>query len=266
MQVEYHDRNVQAAKIPRSFKHRMNLKFALTTALVAGLLPVALVAQAPTAAPPAAPAAAPATAAAVPAAPAPVEPTAYPAKIALVSFEQAVFATNEGQRSVDDLRKKYQPKKDQMDALAAEVDSLKKKLQAAPATMSDTDRQALVKSIDAKDKQYQRDAEEAQNSYNSDVQEALGKVAQKVNAVMVNYVEKNGYTLLLNVGGQQSQVMWTAATPNADITEAVVAAYNTSSGVAAPTPGAPAPSTAPAHKPAGATTHTTTPAPKPQSK
>jgi outer membrane protein len=244
----------------------MNLKFALTTALVAGLLPVALVAQAPTAAQPAAPAAPPAVAAVAPAAPAPVEPTAYPAKIALVSFEQAVFATNEGQRSVDELRKKYQPKKDQMDALAAEVDSLKKKLQAAPATMSDTDRQALVKSIDAKDKQYQRDAEEAQNSYNSDVQEALGKVAQKVNAVMVNYVEKNGYTLLLNVGGQQSQVMWTAATPNADITEAIVAAYNTSSGVAAPTPTAPAPSTAPAHKPAGATTHTTTPAPKPQSK
>lgn len=237
----------------------MNLKFALTTALVAGLLPVALLAQAPTAPP-----AAPAAAAAAPAAPAPIEPTAYPAKIALVSFEQAVFATNEGQRSVDELRKKYQPKKDQMDALAAEVDSLKKKLQAAPATMTDTDRQALVKSIDAKDKQYQRDAEEAQNSYNSDVQEALGKVAQKVNAVMVNYVEKNGYTLLLNVGGQQSQVMWTAATPNADITEAVVAAYNASSGVAAPTPAAPAPAAAPAHKPAGATTHTT-PAPKPPS-
>ena len=245
----------------------MNHKLSLIAALVAGLLPVAVVAQAPTATPPAAPAAAAATppAATMPAEPAQVEPTAYPAKIALVSFEQAVFATNEGQRSVDELRKKYQPKKDQMDALAAEVDSLKKKLQAAPATMSDTERSALVKSIDTKDKQYQRDADEAQSTYNMDVQEALGKVAQKVNAVMVNYVEKNGYTLLLNVGGQQSQVMWTAATPNADITEAVVAAYNASSGVTAPPPPAPQPTAAPTHKPAGAATHTT-PAPKPQSK
>jgi Skp family chaperone for outer membrane proteins len=116
---------------------------------------------------------------------------------------------------------------------------LKKQLQAAPATLSEADRASRLKAIDAKDKQYQRDAEDAQNSYNAELQDALGKVAQKVNAVMISYVEKNGYTLLLNVGNQQSQVMWTAPNPNADITEALIAAYNASSGVAAPPPAAP---------------------------
>jgi outer membrane protein len=231
----------------------MNHKSVLLAALVAGLLPVTGIAQAAPAVPrqtaPAAtaPAQQPASA---PQGPAAVAPSPYPAKIALVAFEQAVYATNEGQRSAEEIRKKYQPQKDKMDALAADIDSLKKQLQAAPATLSDAERASRLKAIDTKDKQYQRDADEAQTSYQTDLQEALGKVAQKVNVVMLQYVEKNGYTMLLNVGSQQSQVMWTAANPNADITEAVVAAYNASSGVAAPPPAAPSatrprPSTAP---------------------
>ena len=235
----------------------MNPKLVLFAALVAGLLPVTATAQATPAAPSQAAPAATAPAqhpASTPQGPAAVAPSPYPAKIALVAFEQAVYATNEGQRSAEEVRKKYQPQKDKMDALAADIDSLKKQLQAAPATLSDAERASRLKAIDTKDKQYQRDAEEAQTSYQADLQEALGKVAQKVNAVMLNYVEKNGYTMLLNVGSQQSQVMWTASNPNADITEAVVAAYNTSSGVAAPPPAAPSagrprPATAPRSAP-----------------
>jgi outer membrane protein len=240
----------------------MNHKSVLLAALVAGLLPVTAIAQAAPAAPQqAAPAVSAPAPQAAPAAqgPAPVAPSPYPAKIALVAFEQAVYATNEGQRSAEEIRKKYQPQKDKMDALAADIDSLKKQLQAAPATLSDAERASRLKAIDTKDKQYQRDADEAQTSYQTDLQEALGKVAQKVNAVMLQYVEKNGYTMLLNVGSQQSQVMWTASNPNADITEAVVAAYNASSGVAAPPPAAPS-----ATRPRPATAPRT--APKPPAK
>jgi Skp family chaperone for outer membrane proteins len=219
----------------------MNHKFVLLAALVAGSLPLAAAAQSPATAPPqtTAPISATPAPAATGQAPAAVPASAYPAKIALVAFEQAVYSTNEGQRAVEEIRKKFQPQKDKMDALAAEIDTLKKQLQAAPATLSEADRASRLKAIDAKDKQYQRDAEDAQNSYNAELQDALGKVAQKVNAVMISYVEKNGYTLLLNVGNQQSQVMWTAPNPNADITEALIAAYNASSGVAAPPPAAP---------------------------
>jgi outer membrane protein len=228
----------------------MNHKFALlASVLVAGLLPMSAIAQtAPAEAQPAAPVAAPASA---PTAPAPVAapaqqaptlapPSAYPARIALIMFEQAVYATNEGQRSVGELQKKYQPKKDTIDALAKEIDSLKKQLQAAPATLSEEERTSRLKSIDTKEKQYQRDAEDASNAYQSDLQEALGKVAQKFDVVLRKYVSDNGYTLLLNAGDQQSPVMWVAANPNADITLAAIQAYNAASGVAAQLPSGPA--------------------------
>jgi len=252
-------------KLPRSITH----KFALLTALVAGLLPVAAIAQALPAAPqqtaPAAtaPTAAPSAATAAQA-PRMVPPSAFPARVALIMFTEAVYDTNEGQQAVADLQKKYLPQKEKLDAQATEVDTLKKQLQAAPATLPEADRAAKLKVIDTKDTAYQHEAEDAQNAYQADLNEALGKVAQKFDAVMKKYVSDNGYTLLINAGDQQSPVMWAAGEPNADITLAVIDAYNKSSGVAAPAASAPAAAARP--KPAASTTpRTTTPA-KPATK
>jgi outer membrane protein len=203
----------------------MNRTLAFVSALGAGLMTVAVSAQTPA---PAAPATT---------APAPVAPQAIPAKIALIAFEQSVLATNEGQKAVEDLKKKYEPKKNQIDALAAEVDSLKKQLQSAPATLTDEERASRLKNIDVKEKQLNRDAEDATAAYNADLQEIFGKLAQKVTGTMRKYVQDNGYTLLLDVGGQQSPVLW--AVPQTDVTEAVINAYNVASGVAAPVPSAP---------------------------
>src|SRR5271168_1115070 len=208
----------------------MNRTLAFVSALGAGLTTMAATAQ--TAAP-AAPAASSAAASAHAA------PQAIPAKIALIAFEQAVFATNEGQRAVQEVQKKYEPKKAQIDTLAQEVDSLKKQLQSAPATLSDDERASRLKNIDTKEKQLNRDAEDANTAYQSDLQEAYAKVAQKVSVTTKKYVADNGFTLLLDVSGQQSNVMW--ALPATDVTEAVIGAYNTASGVAAPPPSAPTP-------------------------
>jgi Skp family chaperone for outer membrane proteins len=206
----------------------MNRTLVLVSALGAGLTTAAGLAQATAPTAPA-PQTAPAQAA--------VAPEAIPAKIALIAFEQAVFATNEGQRTVQDVQKKYEPRKAQIDTLSQEVDSLKKQLQSAPATLPDEERASRLKNIDVKEKQLNRDAEDAQTAYNADLQEAYGKVAAKVSVTLKEYVAKSGYTLLLDVSGQQSNVMW--AVPSTDVTQAVVTAYNTSSGVAAPVPSAP---------------------------
>jgi Skp family chaperone for outer membrane proteins len=226
----------------------MNRTLVLVSAMGAGLISTAVgMAQTPaTTAPAPQPAAAEAA----------VAPQAIPAKIALVAFEQAVFATNEGQRAVQDVQKKYEPRKAQIDTLSQEVDSLKKQAQSAPATLSDQERASRLKSIDVKEKQLNRDAEDAQTAYNTDLQESYGKVAAKVSVTLKDYVSKNGFTLLLDVSNQQSNVMW--AVPSTDVTQAVVTAYNASSGVAAPVPSAPS-ATTPARPRTTTAPHTTAP-------
>ena len=228
----------------------MNRNLFIATALGAGMTAALAVAQAP------ATSATPSSAAA-PASTAAVAPQAVPAKVALIAFEQAVFATNEGQRAVQDVQKKYEPKKAQIDAMSAEVDSLKKQLQSAPATLSEEERQTRLKNIDTKEKQLTRDGEDATQAYQADLQEAYGKVAQKVSGVTKNYVQQNGFTLLLDVSNQASNVMW--AVQSTDVTQAVVEAYNKSSGVAPPPPQAPSASRPTASAPRATPRPTTAP-------
>jgi outer membrane protein len=221
----------------------MNRNLAFASAFAAVLMAAVSPAQVPaTSAAPAATAPA-----------APVTPQAIPAKIAIIEYEQVAAATNEGQRSLQELQTKYQPKKAALDALAAEIDSLQKQLQAAPATMPDEERASRARAIDVKQKQYQRDGEDATNSYNADVQEAIGKVAQKLGPVVMKYVQQNGYTMLLDNNGQQQGGLTLMWAPGTDISKEVVDAYNAASGVAAPTPSAPSatrpPSSAPATRP-----------------
>jgi Skp family chaperone for outer membrane proteins len=228
----------------------MNRTLILVSAIGAGLMTAAGISQTPAAPAPSAPSTA--------AAEAPVTPQAIPAKIALVAFEQAVFATNEGQKAVQDIQLKYKPKKDQIETLSQEVDSLKKQLQSAPATLTDAERASRLKTIDAKEKQLNHEAEDAQTAYNADLQEAYGKIAAKVSASLKKYVNDNGYTLLLDVSSQQSNVMW--ANQSTDVTQAVVTAYNTASGVPAP---APAKASTSAPRPSTAAPRPTTATPKP---
>jgi len=216
----------------------MNRTLVLVSALAAALPCAAGVAQ--TAATPAAstPATAPATTRTAPPA-----PHATPAKIALIEYEQVAAATNEGQRNLQALQKKYEPKKAQLQSLAQEIEGLKKQLQTSSATLTDADRASKQRAIDTKEKQLQRDGEDAQNSYNGELQETVGSVAKKLGPVVIKYVQDNGYTMLLDNTGQQGgglAVLWTAP-GTSDISQAIVDAYNKSSGVPAPPPSAPAP-------------------------
>jgi outer membrane protein len=219
----------------------MNRTLVFATVLASGLATTSLFAQAaPAAAAPAAPAQA------APAAP----PQAIDAKIAIIAFEQVAGGTNEGQKLVADLRKKFEPKNTELQSRATELDSLKKQLQAMPASTPDEDRAKRIKEIDLKDRKLQADAQELQQEEQSDFQDGFGKLMQKVGPVAVKYAQENGFTLLMNTGSGQNElptVLWWNATT--DISQAVVNAYNTTSGVAAQPPSAPAPAvhhTAPA--------------------
>ena len=224
----------------------MNRTLTLIAALSASFTPASFAAAQTAAAP----------AAAAPAAAAAGGPAAV-SKVALINFEQVVLASNEGQVVTANTQKKFEPRKSQIEALGQEVDSLKKNL---PATLPDDERASRLRAIDTKEKQLNRDVEDATTAYNTELQEALSKVASKLAGTMRDYAQANGYTLLLDVSSQQSNVLWTSPTAHSDISQAVVDAYNKSSGIAAPAPSAPS-----AARPAASTAPRSA-APKPAAK
>jgi outer membrane protein len=214
---------------------RMKRTLLTVTALSAAMMTTVGLAQAPAASAPAP--------AAQPAAKAPA-PQAVEAKIALIAFEDAVLATNEGQRVLQEIQKKYEPKKTQIESLSKEVDTLKQQYQSASATLSDADKAARLKAIDVKEKELNRQAQDTEAAYSEEAQAGIGKVAQKMGPTVVKYVQQNGYTMLLDSGSGEGPrggltVMWVK--DGMDISRAVVDAYNASSGIPPPTPATPAP-------------------------
>jgi outer membrane protein len=173
-------------------------------------------------------------------------------RIAIIQFQGAVAQTNEFQRDLADLRKKYEPQESKLQSDNQEVDTLKKQLQDAGTNLSDVDRQNKMRTIDDKTKQLQRAAQDLQSNEQQDGQETFNQVANKVGEVMISYAQQQGFNLVLDAGQQNSNVLW--ATPSTDITKAVVEAYNAKSGV--PAPPAPVPS-APSPRSAPGATHTT---------
>jgi outer membrane protein len=197
-------------------------------------------------------------AAATPAATA-VAPTGT-TRVAVINFQAAVFQTNEGKRNISELQKKFDPKRAQLKAQSAEIDTLKKQLQASGDKLSDVERQTRTQTIDTKEKALQRDGEDASNDYEQQLQQAYQQLAEKVYGVVTSYATQNGFGVVLDASASQQQqlptVLW--ASQGTDITKAVIDAYNTKSGVPAPAPEVPAapashaPAThAPAH-PSGA--------------
>jgi len=74
------------------------------------------------------------------AAPKPAAAPVATAKVAVIMFQAAVSQTNEFQRDVADLQKKYDPRRAELKKLNDEIDALTKQLQAPDAQLSDPER------------------------------------------------------------------------------------------------------------------------------
>jgi Skp family chaperone for outer membrane proteins len=195
---------------------------------------------------------------------------AGPNKVAIINIQAAIANTNEGQRDLDALQKKFEPKQIELKSLSDEVDSLKKQLAAQDTKLNEDERGKRVQAIESKQKILQRDLEDAQNEYQTQSNEIAQRIGGKLMQSLDAYAKQNGYAVVIDVSSQQSPVLWAAT--SVDITKPVIDAYNVVSGVAAPaakpTTSASAPSasvtaprrtTPPPSAPKPAATSTTTP-------
>ena len=178
-------------------------------------------------------------------------------KIGIINMQQAILASHEGQRDFQALSKKFEPKQAELKNMNDEVDNLKKQLNTQGDKLNDVSRANLVRSIETKQKELQRNLEDAQSDFQAQQNDILQRIGQKMMQVLDKYAKGNGYALVLDVSNQNSPVLWAGA--STDLTKAIVDEYNTASGV--PAPATPATGALPsAPRPAG----NKTPPAKPQ--
>lgn len=154
-------------------------------------------------------------------------------KVAVIAFRDAVFRTNEGQRDLADLEKKFQPRMQTLQKLSDEIEGLSKQLEAQGEKLAPAEQQSRAAAIEAKKKQAQRDYEDYQNDSQQALQALYAELSPKVYDVLRAYVEQQGVTVVMD----STTLLY--ANPATDITKVIMDAYNVKSGVPAP-PAAPA--------------------------
>jgi outer membrane protein len=155
-------------------------------------------------------------------------------KIGTINIEQAIFASNEGQRDFEALSKKLEPKQTELKSMNDEVESLKKQLSAQGEKLNDDSRGALVKQVEDKQKRLERSVQDARDDAQAQQNEIAQRILQKMAPIIVKYAGDKGFGLIMDTSNPwpQGPVLW--AGPSVDITKAIVDAYNAQSGVPAP--------------------------------
>ena len=183
---------------------------------------------------------------------APSIPVSTGTRIGAINVEQAIYATNEGQRDFDALGKKLEPKQVELKNMNDELEGLKKQLSTQGDKLSEQARANLTKQIDQKQKTLERSLQDARDDAQGQQGEIGQKILQKMAPIIVKYAAENGFGMILDTSNPwpQGPVLWNG--PALDITKPVVDAYNAQSGV-------PAPAKPAAARPAGAAPKPATP-------
>jgi outer membrane protein len=189
-------------------------------------------------------------------------PTITGTKVGAINVEGAIFGSNEGRRDMEALQKKFEPKQTELKGQNDELEAMKKQLTNTQDKLNDDALANLKKQIESKQKSFDRAVQDAQEDWGNQQQEVASKILQKLAPVIMKYASENGYGMVIDTSKPWPQGPVLIAGESIDITKPVVDAYNTQSGVPAPSasgaatrPAAPRSSTgtapkAPASKPA----------------
>jgi outer membrane protein len=164
-------------------------------------------------------------------------------KLGTINIEQAVIGTNEGQRDFETLRKKLEPKQNELKSQNDELEALQKQYQTQVDKLNDDARATLQKQIETKKKSFDRAVQDAQEDAQNQQKEIFQRILQKMAPVIVKHAQDSGFGMIVDTSNPwpQSPILWYGE--GGDITKAVVDLYNVQSGV-------PAPAAAAAAKPA----------------
>jgi outer membrane protein len=149
-------------------------------------------------------------------------PAAGATKVGVINIQQAIGSTEEGKKAFADLQKKYAPRQQELQRLQQDIQGIQEQLQKQGATLSDEEQRRLNRDLEEKQKQLKRTTEDANADFQADRDDAVRRIGQKMVALIGNYAEKNGYSLIVD----DAQIPVYYASKEIDLTEIMVKQYD----------------------------------------
>jgi Skp family chaperone for outer membrane proteins len=151
---------------------------------------------------------------------------AIPTKIGTINLQQAVPNTQEAKAATARLQREFvEPRTKALEAKQAEIRDLQDKLARGGNTLSQTAKDDQQLAINRKTKDFNREVEDYEADSNDRQRELLADFSTKMQTVIAEYVQANGFAVILDTGNRDtSGLVW--ASSAIDITQAVIDAYD----------------------------------------
>lgn len=174
---------------------------------------------------------------------APAQTANQPSKVGIINIQQAIVETKDGKKAASELEAKFAPKRKELEKLQAEINAMRDQLQKGANTLSDDAKQRLMRDIDSRTKNFNREAEDAQAELEQEQGRIFQELGQRMMAVLDKYATDNGFAVIMDVSSPQSPVLFAANGIN--VTQEIIELYDKNSpGAVGAAPAAPKPAAA----------------------
>ncbi len=121
-------------------------------------------------------------------------------KIAVLDTQRALVASEEAQSLLQQAQQELQAEEQAVKSLGEEIIAIQEKLQTDGEVMSPTEQRRLQKDIENKQIDYQFLVNKLQKQVNDRRQELLQQMVPKIDAVLKDLIELEGYDLIMERG------------------------------------------------------------------
>jgi outer membrane protein len=161
-----------------------------------------------------------------------MEAQTIPTKIGVMDMQSVVLKTKEGEKAAADLQAKFAPKQSELGKKQQDIAALQTQLRNGQNTMSEENKQKLMREIDRLNTVLKRDTEDANTDLEQEQQRVMGELIPKIINVLNKYATENNFALVLDLSSQQTPVIFASNT--VELTRAIIEAYDKSSALTAP--------------------------------
>lgn len=155
-------------------------------------------------------------------------PAASGGKIGVIALQEAIGTTAEGKKAFEDIQKKYEPRRQDLQRQQQEITALTDQLQRQAATLSDDERARLTRELEDKQKIFKRANEDATADFQADNQDTFRRLASKMVRILNEYARQNGFVLIVD----QAQIPVYYVAEEIDLTEQMIKRYDAANPVA----------------------------------
>jgi outer membrane protein len=135
---------------------------------------------------------------------------AAPEKIGILNMQIAITSTAEGKQASSELQAQFAPRQAELETTRKQIEDIQTRLRNGASTLSDEEKQRLVRENDTLTRSYQRKQQDFNDDGNEAQREVIDRIGRRLMEVVEKYARDNGYSLILDNSSQNTPVIFSA--------------------------------------------------------